>query len=500
MEGKQSEVFERLGAQGLTCVLDDVLDKTRLARLATACGLKYPGVRIRSVERGRLLSDLVRQADEEAATRETVLRTLERETRTAYRRWSSLPQEEKAERLGDDDFLRGKGNLGLHIYFLARGGHEQDGFETLARRHLLRVMSNGQGGGVTSRPSRAEGRLKKRVTELEKKVNHLEGQLLRGRDAERRLKSDLIQRKGDLAETRMLAERLRRELAEARATASAAVAREAAAPAAEGVEKLARSLRKLSSGQKKLFHGVEKMAQAGRPAPARDNRKALAGLTGTVEKLRGELEALRGENTRARAAQTKRLDELRNALEGKARPKRTTKRSATKTEARVGVFIDVQNVYYAARRLKGKLDFDALLREAVRGRRLIQSSAYVVESKEIDQSGFIGMLEKRAIEVHRKRLRVRADGSKKGDWDMELALDILDEAPDLDVVVLVSGDGDFTSLVQRVKRMGPRVEVVGFPRNTAKSLIEAADEFRPLDRKFMIQPTHDKRPGTKPEA
>ena len=75
----------------------------------------------------------------------------------------------------------------------------------------------------------------------------------------------------------------------------------------------------------------------------------------------------------------------------------------------------------------------------------------------------------------------------KGDWDMEMALDILDMAPKLDVVVLVSGDGDFTSLVRRVKSMGPRVEVVAFPRNTAKSLLEAADRFHPLDRRAMIR-------------
>ena len=69
---------------------------------------------------------------------------------------------------------------------------------------------------------------------------------------------------------------------------------------------------------------------------------------------------------------------------------------------------------------------------------------------------------------------------------MELALDILDAASGLDVVVLVSGDGDFTSLAKRVKRIGPRVEVIAFPRHTAKSLLEAADRFQPLDRKFMI--------------
>ncbi|MCP3977937.1 MAG: NYN domain-containing protein [bacterium] len=213
----------------------------------------------------------------------------------------------------------------------------------------------------------------------------------------------------------------------------------------------------------------------------------------TVEALKKELSSLRRESTKISEDQTKRLDELSTTVASTQRqtPKKKRARSSG-SAARVGVFVDVQNMYYAARRLKGKLDFDALLKAAVRDRRLVQPTAYVVESKEIDQSGFIAMLEQRAIEVRRKTLSVRADGSMKGDWDMELALDILDAAPRLDVVVLVSGDGDFTSLVKRVKQMGPRVEVIGFPRNTAKSLLEAADHFTPLDRKFMIYPRRPK--------
>jgi uncharacterized LabA/DUF88 family protein len=158
------------------------------------------------------------------------------------------------------------------------------------------------------------------------------------------------------------------------------------------------------------------------------------------------------------------------------------------------VFIDVQNVYYGARQLKGKLDFDALMQAAVQDRRLIQATAYVVESKEIDRSQFIAMLEDRGIRVQRKSLKIRADGSMKGDWDIEMALDALDAAPGLDVVVLVSGDGDFTSLVERVRAIGPRVEVIAFPRNTAKALAQAADHFQPLDRKFMIYPRKSASP------
>jgi uncharacterized LabA/DUF88 family protein len=202
---------------------------------------------------------------------------------------------------------------------------------------------------------------------------------------------------------------------------------------------------------------------------------------------------LRRERKKDIQDQARRLDEVaagvqaaRNAMEASPKATRAAARKKGEPE-RVGIFIDVQNMYYSARQLKGKLDFDALLQACVLDRRLIQASAYVVESKEIDQSGFIAMLQQRAIEVRRKTLKVRADGSMKGDWDMEMALDILDMAPKLDVVVLVSGDGDFTSLVRRVKTMGPKVEVVAFPRNTAKSLLEAADRFHPLDRRSMIR-------------
>jgi uncharacterized LabA/DUF88 family protein len=221
--------------------------------------------------------------------------------------------------------------------------------------------------------------------------------------------------------------------------------------------------------------------------------ESISPLIEGLSELQKDVAALRRERKKDIQEQAKRLDTMaagvqaaRDAVE--ASPKATrlaaSKKGATE---RVGVFIDVQNMYYSARQLKGKLDFDALLQACVLDRRLIQASAYVVESKEIDQSGFIAMLQQRAIEVRRKTLKVRADGSMKGDWDMEMALDILDMAPKLDVVVLVSGDGDFTSLVRRVKTMGPKVEVVAFPRNTAKSLLEAADRFHPLDRKSMIR-------------
>jgi uncharacterized LabA/DUF88 family protein/DNA-binding transcriptional ArsR family regulator len=248
----------------------------------------------------------------------------------------------------------------------------------------------------------------------------------------------------------------------------------------------------LVTEQRRLAHRIEKLAETP-PPPAAPTDESIAPLLEGLIELQKDVATLRRERKKDIQDQARRLEELgahvqaaKQAVEASPRTTRAASRKKGEPE-RVGIFIDVQNMYYSARQLKGKLDFDALLSACVLDRRLIQASAYVVESKEIDQSGFIAMLQQRAIEVRRKTLKVRADGSMKGDWDMEMALDILDMAPKLDVVVLVSGDGDFTSLVKRVKAIGPKVEVVAFPRNTAKSLLEAADRFHPLDRRSMIR-------------
>jgi uncharacterized LabA/DUF88 family protein len=466
-------------------------------------------MRTRSQSRDRILADLVERAAHAVTARKAIFRALQKETRVASREWSSLSVDEKQSRLQDDNLLRSDGELGRYLFLLASSEADEDltGLQGLLAREKKLSDETNSPPAVKKRvkPSREQTRLKRRVTELQKKVKHLEGQLGKSRESEKSFKRDLIQRKGELAETRMLAERLRGELA-----ASQQKARQAPAPSKpsnsgeQSLDSLAKAIRRLAGEQKKLAHRIDKATGAPTP-PAAVSTERLDPLRDSLAGLQKELGAFRRERKREAERLTKRLEELRSRVEEtqqvKASPARVTSRSQAKgSSERVGVFIDVQNMYYGARKLKGKLDFDALMQAAVRERRLIQATAYVVESNEIDQSGFIAILQKRAIDVRRKTLRVRADGSMKGDWDMELAFDVLDAANGLDVVVLVSGDGDFTSLAQRVKRMGPRVEVMGFPRNTAKSLLEAADQFQPLNRKFMIYTDRAKNAAAKKQT
>ncbi len=156
-------------------------------------------------------------------------------------------------------------------------------------------------------------------------------------------------------------------------------------------------------------------------------------------------------------------------------------------ELRVGIFVDVQNIFYAAKPFNARLDFEKLLELSVGKRRLIRAIAYVVQSPDVDQSNFISMLQQKSYEVKRKDLRQRSDGSAKGDWDMGMAIDIMRFVNKLDVVVLVSGDGDFVPLVELVKTLGPRVEVISFTYNTARDLINSADEHIPIEEALLLK-------------
>lgn len=175
------------------------------------------------------------------------------------------------------------------------------------------------------------------------------------------------------------------------------------------------------------------------------------------------------------------------ALQTNARTRLDRRTDIPMTELRVGIFVDVQNIFYAAKPFNARLDFEKLLELSVGKRRLIRAIAYVVQSPDVDQSNFISMLQQKSYEVKIKDLRQRSDGSAKGDWDMGMALDIMRFVDKLDVVVLVSGDGDFVPLVDLVKTLGPRVEVISFTYNTARDLINSADEHIPIEEALLLR-------------
>jgi len=158
---------------------------------------------------------------------------------------------------------------------------------------------------------------------------------------------------------------------------------------------------------------------------------------------------------------------------------------------RIGVFVDVQNLYYSARFIyNAKVNFKTILESAVRNRTLLRAIAYVIKTEDISREAFFEALAGFGFEVKGKDLQIFYGGAKKGDWDIGIAMDAIELAPKLDTVVLCSGDGDFIPLVEHLKRaLGCRVELVSFGKSSSSKLIEAVDDFVDLDKnikKFLI--------------
>ena len=159
------------------------------------------------------------------------------------------------------------------------------------------------------------------------------------------------------------------------------------------------------------------------------------------------------------------------------------------TDQRIGVFVVVQNMYYSAKNLYNKkVNFQTLLKEAIAGRRLIRAISYVIKADVKEEQTFYSVLGEIGFEVRSKELQVFYDGAKKGDWDVGIAMDVMRLAPKLDTIVLISGDGDFSDLLEHAKSLGCRTEVMAFGRTTSHKLLEVADLFIDLDKnnKYLL--------------
>ena len=143
-------------------------------------------------------------------------------------------------------------------------------------------------------------------------------------------------------------------------------------------------------------------------------------------------------------------------------------------EQRVGVFIDTQNVYHSARNLyQARVNFGAVLKDAVAGRKLVRAVAYVITTEAGDEKNFFEALSKLGIETKTKDLQIFAGGAKKADWDVGLAVDAIKMSPRLDSVVIVSGDGDFYCLIEYLAK-----------QNKLRKIIVPNIRFSSLLRKF----------------
>ncbi len=160
-------------------------------------------------------------------------------------------------------------------------------------------------------------------------------------------------------------------------------------------------------------------------------------------------------------------------------------------DQRIGVLVDIQNLYYSARVLYGKkVNFKNLLTSAVENRKLIRAIGYGISTEDAQEDKFFDALEKVGFEVKTKNLQIFAGGQKKGDWDVGIAMDAVKLAQRVDVIIIASGDGDYIPLVEYIQSTtGCRVEGVSFGESTSMRLIESLDDFLDLSsnkKRFLI--------------
>jgi uncharacterized LabA/DUF88 family protein len=155
---------------------------------------------------------------------------------------------------------------------------------------------------------------------------------------------------------------------------------------------------------------------------------------------------------------------------------------------KVAIFVDVQNVYYTTRgTFRRHFDYNRFWARATAGRDVVKALAYATDRGDQKQREFQNILRAIGFEVRLKPFIQRADGSAKGDWDVGITIDALEYGEQADVVVLVSGDGDFDLLANKLRvGKGKRVEVYGVAKLTASSLIHAASEYFPIDGDLLL--------------
>lgn len=164
---------------------------------------------------------------------------------------------------------------------------------------------------------------------------------------------------------------------------------------------------------------------------------------------------------------------------------------------RVGILIDTQNVYHGAKNLyNAKVNFQNIIIDALAGRDLIRAIAYVINTDSLEERTFFDALGKMGIETKIKDIQIFSSGSMKADWDIGLAVDAIRLAPKLDVIVIVSGDGDFSHLIDYLQgTFGCRVEGMAFGKSASQMLKEKVNTFIDLaenPNRYLIfrNPTH----------
>lgn len=155
---------------------------------------------------------------------------------------------------------------------------------------------------------------------------------------------------------------------------------------------------------------------------------------------------------------------------------------------RIAVFADVQNIYYTTRQACGRqFNYRKLWQQLSAAGEIVSATAYATHRGDDRQLNFQEALRRIGFSVKLKPYIQRSDGSAKGDWDVGITIDIMEAAKNVDTVVLLSGDGDFDLLLKKIRKdHAVNAVVYGVPALTARSLIDAASSWHPIEEDLLL--------------
>lgn len=155
---------------------------------------------------------------------------------------------------------------------------------------------------------------------------------------------------------------------------------------------------------------------------------------------------------------------------------------------KIAIFVDVQNIYYTVKDgLNGQFDYNNFWQKITPGREVVTAFAYAIERNVELQLHFQNILRGIGLQVKLKPYISRIDGTSKGDWDVGITIDMLESSVNVDRLILLSGDGDFDLLVEKLISKNKIVDVYGVPQLTADSLKKAASNFFPIDNTYLMK-------------
>ncbi len=155
---------------------------------------------------------------------------------------------------------------------------------------------------------------------------------------------------------------------------------------------------------------------------------------------------------------------------------------------KIAIFVDVQNIYYTTRQIYGRqFNYRKLWKRISNEGEIVAATAYAIYRNDDKQLKFQNALKHIGFNVKLKPYIQRSDGSAKGDWDVGITIDIMESAKDMDTVVLLSGDGDFDLLLEKIEKdYTVSTEVYGVPALTANSLIASAGSYHRIEEDLLL--------------